>query len=324
MKKTRYLFVLALAAMTIFASSCSKTNPQSQTENTTYNFTLIFFSSPGNPFWTKIIMGAEEMAKTLNCKVNMQFAYNDPIKQNNIIETAISNKIDGLGIGINTDDAYNESVKKAIDSGVPVIAFNIDHSKGREGNARMAYIGLDCVKGGEIIAKRLVQEAKLKEGDFVVCPVEHPDAVYAIQQYEGIKKVFEPLGIKSEVLNTGSTSLEESLNRLTQYLLGHKDTDAVLAMGGMPMEVTPQAIADASMNIPNAGFDITKEILNNILTGKTIAALEQEPFYQGAFTVMQLYYYKKYGLMPCDIATGPVIIDKNNAAVCLELADTVR
>jgi simple sugar transport system substrate-binding protein len=324
MKKTRHQLVIFLAVLVSALSSCSKKTPQSGSQESMYHFTLVFFSSPGNPFWTKIIYGAEEMAQALHCKINMQFAYNDPVKQNDIIETAVSNRIDGLGIVINTDEAYNESVKKAIERNVPVIAFNLDHSRGKEGNARMAYIGLDYVKGGEIVARRLVQEAHLKAGDHVVCPVEHPDAIYSIQQYEGIKKVFVPLGIKSEVLNTGSTSLEESLNRLTQYLLGHTDTAAVLAMGGMPMEVTPQAIADASMNIPNVGFDISKEILRNIMDGKTIATLEQEPFYQGAFTVMQLYYYKKYGLMPCDICTGPVMIDKTNAAACFELADTVR
>lgn len=324
MKRTQNYLAIILAAIALFPVSCSRQNPQTGSQEPEYHFTLVFFSSPGNPFWTKIISGAEEIAKALNCKVNMQFAYNDPVKQNDIIETAVSNKIDGLGIVINTDDAYNESVKKAIARGVPVIAFNLDHSRGKEGNARMAYIGLDYVRGGEIVAQRLVQDAHLKAGDHVVCPVEHPEAIYSIQQYEGIKKVFEPLQINSEILNTGSMSLEESLNRLTQYLLGHKNTTAVLAMGGMPMEVAPQAIKDASMDIPNIGFDITKEILQNIMDGKTIAALEQEPFYQGAFTVMQLYYYKKYGLMPCDICTGPVMIDKTNAAACFELADTVR
>ena len=38
------------------------------------------------------------------------------------------------------------------------------------------------------------------------------------------------------------------------------DTAAVLAMGGMPMEVAPQAISDVGLKIPNAGFDITRQI----------------------------------------------------------------
>ena len=322
-KLLRFLVILSIIPMILPLASC-RSKASADRAEPTYNFTLVIFGSPGNPFWTKIIMGAEEISEKLGCNVDIQFAHNDPIKQNNIIETAISNKVDGLGVVLNYDDAYDESVQKAIDAKIPVIGFNLDDSKGKAGNARMAYIGLDYIMGGEIVAKRLVKDAKLKAGDHVVCPVEHPGAVYSIQQYEGIKKVFEPLGITSEVLDTGYTSLEENLNRLIQYLLGHKETDAVLAMGGMPMEITPQAIEEASMDIPNAGFDITKEILRNIMDGKSIATLEQEPFYQGVFTILQLYYYKKYALPPCDISTGPSIIDKTNTAVVYELADTVR
>ena len=78
------------------------------------------------------------------------------------------------------------------------------------------------------------------------------------------------------------------------------------------------------MDIPNAGFDITKAILNNILDGKTIATVDQQPYYQGSFSILQLYLNNKYGLLPCDINTGGAIIDKTNAAIVLDLADTHR
>jgi len=322
-KFRRFVLIFILVALVLPLTSCQKREDSANAEPV-YNFTLVLFGTPGNPFWTRIILGAEEISDKLGCKVDIQFAYNDPVKQNDIIETAIANKTDGLGVVLNYDDAYDESVQKAMDAGIPVIGVNLDDSKGGEGNARMAYIGLDYVLGGEIVARRLVKDGKLKAGDHVVCPVEHPGAIYSVQEYAGIKKVFEPLGITSEVLDSGYTSLEENLNRLTQYLLGHKETDAVLAMGGMPMEVTPQAIKEASMDIPNAGFDITKQILRNIMDEKSIATLEQKPFYQGLFTILQLYYYQKYALLPCDIETGPSMIDKTNAAAVFELADTVR
>ena len=165
---------------------------------------------------------------------------------------------------------------------------------------------------------------KLNKGDLVVCPVEHPEAVYAAQRYAGARKAFEPAGIKSEVLNTGGISLEDTLNKLTQYLIGHKDTAAILAMGGMPMEVAPQATADAGLKIPNAGFDLTKQIANNIIDGKSIATVDQQPFYQGFLTVTQLYYARKYGLHPCDVNTGGGVVDKTNAKQVLQFADSVR
>ena len=294
------------------------------TDQGAYRFTLIIFGTAGNPFFTKVVAGANEAARKLGCSVDVQFGDNDSARTNNIIETAISNRIDGIGTIISLDDAYDHTVKRAIAAGIPVISFNIDDSQGGEGNARMAYIGQDMTTAGYLIAKRLVKTGKLKPGDIVVCPVEHPEAVYAKQRYNGVKRALDEAGVKSEVLSTGGISLEDTLNKLTQYLLGHRDTDAVVAMGGMPMEMTPQAIKDVGLDIPNAGFDITKRIARNIADGKSIATVDQQPFYQGFMTITQLYYYRKYGLMPCDINTGGAMVDKTNVRKVMDLADSVR
>lgn len=289
-----------------------------------YRFTMVIYGTTGNPFWKKVVAGATETADILGIKLDIQYADDQAEKQVNILETAISNKADGIGIIINYDDAYDKVVKKALDAGIPVVAYNIDDTQGAAGNARMAFVGQDFVTAGYLITKRLIQMYGIKSGDFVVCPVEHPAAVYAAKRYEGVKKALDEVGARSEVLDTGAISLEDTLTKLTQYLVGHKETKAVLAMGGMPMEMAPQAIKEAGLNIPNAGFDITKKIINNILEGKSLATVDQQPYYQGSFTVTQLFLNKKYGLLPCDINTGGAIIDKTNATKVLELADTVR
>ena len=312
----------ALLIVGLVVGGCGAKKTKQTAEN--YRFTFIIYGTAGNPFWTKVVNGAKEASQKLDCSVDIQYADNDATKQNDIIETAVSNKVDGIGLALNYDDAYDEAVKRALDKGIAVVAFNIDDSKKAAGNARMAYIGQDMEAAGFIIANRLIEEGGLKRGDSVVCPVEHPEAVYAVQRYAGAKRAFGPAGIESETLNTGGISLEDTLNKLTQYMLGHKDTDAVLAMGGMPMEVAPQAIQDAGLKIPVAGFDLTKQIAANIMDGKSIATVDQQPFYQGFLTITQLYYNRKYGLHPCDVNTGGGIVDKATAKQVLKLADTVR
>lgn len=308
-----FIFVFILSTVGLYAQA--KTN---------YKFTMVIYGTTGNPFWKKVVAGAEETAKIYGVKVDIQYADDDAEKQNNIIQTAIANRADGIGVIINYDDAYVGSIKKAMDAGIPVIAYNIDSSKGAAGTARMAFVGQDFVTAGYLISKRLIATYKIGKGDRVVCPVEHPGAVYAAKRYEGVKKAFDEVGAITEVLDTGAESLDDTLTKLTQYLIGSKTTKAVLAMGGMPMEMAPKAIADAGLKIPNAGFDITKAILNNILDGKSLATVDQQPYYQGAQTIIQLYNNKKYGLLPCDINTGGAIIDKTNAKTVLSLADTIR
>lgn len=310
------LLVLAVLALSLSVFA--------QEQKQAYNFTMIIYGTSGNPFWIKVVNGAREAAALFGVNVDIQFAEDDPVRQNNLIETAIANKVDGIGVCINIDDAYDENVKKAMEAGIPVIAYNVDDSQGAAGNARMAFVGQSFEIAGYAIAKRAIEVAGLKKGDHVVCPVEHPTAVYAAGRYAGVKKALDEVGCTSEVLDTGAISLEDTLTKLTQYLLGHKETKAVIALGQMPTEVAPQAIAEAGLDIPNAGFDISKTIVENILAGKTIATVDQQPFYQGFFTIAQLYYHRKYGLIPCDINTGAAIIDKTNAKPILEFSDTVR
>ena len=295
-----------------------------RTATDTYRFTMVIYGTTGNPFWAKVVAGAAETAELLGVNLDIQYADDDAERQINILETAITNRVDGIGIIINYDDAYNRVVQRAIDAGIPVIAYNIDHSQGAAGNARMAFIGQDFQVAGYLITRRLIEEGGIRRGQHVVAPVEHPGAVYAQQRYAGVKRALDEIGATSEVLDTGGVSLEDTLDRLTQYLLGKPETAAVLAMGGMPMEMAPQAIQDAGLRIPNAGFDITKRIVTNILEGKSIATVDQQPDLQGANTVMQLYLNNKYGLLPVDINTGGAIIDRNNAQIVLDLADTVR
>lgn len=332
----RRLLVLSIALILVacFMSACSHPVDTSSTSSPgsaktvsnapKYKFTFIIYDAPGNPFWTKVKAGADEAKTTLGCDVDIQYSQNDAAKQNDILETAITNNVDGIALCLNFDKAYDGNVKRARDKGIPVVAFNIDDSQKVKTNTRMAYIGQDMETAGYLITKRLISTAKLKSGDNVVCPVEHPDAVYARQRYAGAKKAFDEVGIKSEVLETGAISLDDTLTKLTQYLIGHKDTDAVLAMGGMPMEVAPRAAKDAGLNIPNAGFDLTKQIAQNIVDGKSIATVDQQPFYQGYLTILQLYYSKKYGLAPCSINTGGAMVDGTNVKQVLSLADSVR
>ncbi len=315
---------ITVVLVLLFLSGFAFAKGQGEAAGPKYKFSMVIYGTVGNPFWKKVVAGAKDAAAGLGSDLDIQYADDDSVKQVSIIETAIVNKVDGIGIIINLDDAYTKVIQKAREAGIPVVAYNIDSTKGAEGTARQAFIGQDFVTAGYLITKRLIKTYGIKSGDRVVCPVEHPEAVYAAMRFAGVKKALDEVGASGEVLDTGGVSLDDTLTKLTQYLLGHKNTAAVLAMGGMPMEMAPKAIEDAGLKIPNAGFDITKTIIDNIKSGKSLATVDQQPYYQGMFTVVQLYFNKRFGLLPCDINTGGAIIDKTNADAVLKFADTVR
>jgi simple sugar transport system substrate-binding protein len=47
--------------------------------------------------------------------------------------------------------------------------------------------------------------------------------------------------------------------------------------------------------------------------------VDQQPYIQGFYPVIQLTLYLRYGIIPSDIDTGAAIIDRSNVAPVLEL-----
>jgi len=170
----------------------------------------------------------------------------------------------------------------------------------------------------------VIEEGKLKKGDKVFTPVEAPTATYAVLRHQGVQKALEEIGATSEILGTGNDHAE-ALTKMTQYLVGHSDTAAVIGLGQTPTSQAVQAIKDAGLKIPAAGFDVSKDILENIGNGELIAAVDQQPYSQGFYAVTQLALYLKYGLYPSEMNTGGRgLVDKSNYKQATKWAGPVR
>lgn len=288
-----------------------------------FDITFIIYTTPGDIYWAPVIKGAEEAAEHFGVNLDIQYSNNDPVKQNDIIETAITNEVEGIGLGLFVENSFRESIQKARDADIGVIVFDTDDPGGAQATARQAYVGEDLVFGGETLARYVINEFGLKQGDHTFCPAEYPEATYAVKRYEGVMNILEPLGVTCELTPVGGT-FEDALPAMTQYLIGHPETVAVIAIGGTPTAMAPQAIAEAGLEIPNGGFDLNQVITANIAAGKTFVTLDQRPYFQGYWTVMQLYHYKAHGIEPVDIPCGAAIVNASNVEFASEWAGVYR
>ncbi len=286
------------------------------------NVTFIIYTAPGDPFWNPVIHGAEEAAKDRGVKIDIQYADQDPVKQNNLIETAIANKVDGIAIVNWLPNAFTANIAKARAAGIAVVTFDTDDPKPNATESQ-AYVGQDFFAAGQRIAAKIVDAGKLKSGDHVVCPVEDPDAFYGAERYRGIKSVLDKAGITSEKLDASAT-MATALTRISEYLVGHSDTKAVIGLGSVVTEVAPQAAAEAGVKIAVGGFDLSPGIVDSILSGKLIATVDSGAYYEGYMPIVMLYYFVKYGVPPSSIPIGGTIIDASNAALVKEFAGAYR
>ena len=287
---------------------------------------LVPWSQSSNAFFEAVVNGAKDAAAQQGVQLDIQFGEEDQSREKTILETAVANKVDGIAVNIADDNAYKDVMCQAMKQGIPVVTFNIDDSHhGAPGSScRMAFMGQNFIASGYVLGKRMIEEGHLKKGDKVFTPVEAPQATYAVQRHEGVQKALSEIGATSEILGVGNDHAQ-ALNLMTQYLVGHPDTAAVVGLGQTPTSQAAQAIKDAGLKIPAGGFDVSKEILDDIKDGRLIATVDQQPYSQGYYAVTQLALNLKYGLWPSEMDTGGSgLVDKSNYKSAVKWAGPVR
>lgn len=293
-----------------------------QAQEEPVDVTFIIYTAPGDPFWQPVIKGAQEAAKDRNVNVDIQYADSDPVKQNNLMETAIANKVDGVAIVNWLPGAFTDNIAKAREAGIGVVTFDTNDPD-PNATVSQAYVGQDFFAAGQRIAQKMIDAAGLKSGDHVVAPVEDPDAFYGTERFRGIKDVLDKAGITSEKLDATPT-MATALTRISQYLVGNSQTKAVIGLGSVVTEIAPQAVAEAGADIAVGGFDLSPGIVDSIIAGKMIATVDSGAYYEGYMPIVMLAYFKRYGIPPASIPIGGTIIDASNAELVKQFAGTYR
>src|SRR6188768_3330549 len=77
----------------------------------------------------------------------------DQLKQKEILESYITQKVDGIAISALNGDFLTETINKAIDAGIPVVTWDSDSPKSK----RYAYYGVDDFAGGQVLGEETVR-----------------------------------------------------------------------------------------------------------------------------------------------------------------------
>jgi simple sugar transport system substrate-binding protein len=280
--------------------------------------------SQSNSFWVPVVNGAKAAAAMTGVELRVQYGSSeDEAKNVNEVRTAIAGGVDALAVRIATK-AFDRVVCDARDKDIPVVAYNINGATGEGAKCVQAFVGQDFVQSGRLIAQRLIADGKIKQGDKVFCPVELPTQTYAVERAQGVNDVLQANGSSCDILGTG-VDLAPAKSKMVSYLLGHRDTAAIIALGGTPLSVAADANKQVNREIPIGGFDLSKPVLDAINGGAITASVDQQPYAQGFYAVMQLALNLKYGLAPASVNTsGSALVDKGNVEQVMKLVPNYR
>ncbi|HYZ30509.1 MAG TPA: substrate-binding domain-containing protein, partial [Thermoleophilaceae bacterium] len=225
------LVVLALAA---FAAGCGGSNDnggstssgKSQanvnlTQGGNLTFAMVTHSDEGS-FWSVVKKGAQAAAKAEGVKLIWSPSNNDPQKQAQLIDAAISQKVDGLAVSVPNADAIRGPLQKAKQAGIPIVTLNSGADESKQLGA-FTHVGQDEEIAGEAAGQRLKQLGLKK----VLCVIHEQNNIGLQQRCAGVKK-----GFGGDVTNQqvkGTEDIATTQTEIKSKLQADKSYDAVIA-----------------------------------------------------------------------------------------------
>jgi len=264
------------------------------------------------PVFNYAKIGAERAAAALG---NVEIIWRagetaDQLRQKEILESFITQRVDGIAISCLNGDFLTETINRAVDSGIPVVTWDSDAPNSK----RHAFYGVDDFASGKILGDQAISLLK-GQGELAILTSlgatnlqrRLDGAREALSKAPGIK-ILEVYDIKEDPVR-----VPEIIATATAR---YPELDAWISVGGWPV-FTRNALAGIDpAKTKFISFDTIDPALDLLREGKVQVLLGQKYFGWGEEPVKLLYAIKQ-GKMPAS-----PIIDSGVDVVTRETVDS--
>ena len=243
-----------------------------------------------------------------------------------LLETSIAAKPDALVVTLTAPRMMDVILRPVIASGLPVIAINAADSRPPgERIPVLTYVGLSSLYDiGVVAAETILKQRRPARAMFTN---HHPGAAHIEDSGRGYVDTMRAAGVPAEQLLVGEDPVQAAEITIA-YLKANPNTDAILQPNSTHLEVLVKRMEEEGI-IPGRdvllvnAFDPTEGVLDLMLQGKILSSNDQQMYLQGFYGVLFGYMKAKYGFEPPvpPVATGPIVISKEDVPLLLELIE---
>jgi ribose transport system substrate-binding protein len=206
----------------------------------------------------------------------------DQLRQKEILESFITQRVDGIAISALNGDFLTETINRAVDAGIPVVTWDSDAPSSK----RQAFYGVDDFESGRIMGQEAI---KLLNGKGTVAIITSIGATNLQRRLEGIHDAFKQAP-GMQIVQT--YDIREDVVRCAEIISTgtrrYPDLGAWLSVGGWPV-FTRNALADVDPSKTKViSFDTVESALDLLREGKVQVLLGQKYFGWGSESVRLL------------------------------------
>jgi simple sugar transport system substrate-binding protein len=275
---------------------------------------------PSDPFWNTVQKGVKDAGADFNVKTDYQSLQGavDAGQEARLMDAAIAQKPDGIAVTIPDPDAMRAPIKKALDAGIPVIAFNsgdLDYQK----LGVKTFVGFSAAAAGAGLGTEL---SKLGAHN-AIC-VNHQQGNLTLETMcSNFQKAFTAAGGKAKQLVVDGADPSGTQSDVAAALAQDKSIDGVFGLGPGSHGAVLKAIEASGRQdkIKFCDFNLIGGIVQDIASGKTDCTGDQQGYLQGYLPVQFIAQYDRLGVTPLGhVLTGPVLVTKDNVQQALKLS----
>jgi simple sugar transport system substrate-binding protein len=273
-----------------------------------------------NPFFVPTIYGAADACSLIKCSYQWTGSETSDVGQMlAAFNAAVAARAAGIAVAVTDPHAFEKSIASAKKKGIPVVAYNADGAVSGP-KQRMAYIGQSLFTSGQNLGNKIVE--LVPKGDVVIF-IATPGTANIQPRADGaldvIKKSGKPINVK--VQGTDPITAKELPLVDAYYLANKSKLKGMFAVDAGDTQAVGQTIDKHGVNgkVKGAGFDLLPITLQMVKKNALQATIDQQPYLQGFYPVMQLFLFKLSGglMFPSDTNTSLLFVTKDNVKLYL-------
>ncbi len=296
------------------ATTTATTGGAQQTNLTFYSVT---HGESGNVFWAIYRNGIRDGKKVFGVTVKDLPLENFSVAGYvDLLNQAIAAKPDGIFCSILDQNAVDGPLRRAIDSGIPVIAVNIPDTRPLDQRIPyLFYVGGDEEAGGKLTAQRLLQDNPSPK--HALCIIHEPGHTGLEARCKGYGDALKAAGANVTRVPS-SKDATQATEQIKGILQKNTDVDAIFGVGPQPSTFALQALDElGKKGVTVQAYDMDPKLLDAMNAGTLLSTIDQQQYLQSFEPINWLKLHVQHGFVLApgvDMLTGPALVDKSNVS----------
>lgn len=292
-KAAKALAIGFVAALALTGCSSAKDDAAAPSGDTKGGLISLVTSPLDNPYWTTEANTVKAEGESLGYKVNIASHNQDPKKESDLIDTAISNKSVAIVLDPAGADSSIGNVKKATDAGIPVFLVNAEINE--DGIAKSQLVSNNAQ--GAVLGAQQFVEAMGSTGKFVELVGLSTDTNAAVRSngYASVLGQYPDMELVQQ--ESADWDQKKGFDKMQLMLQAHPDITGVISGNDQMALGAIAALKQAGMldKVVVGGFDGAPDAVNAVESGEMAYTIVQPVVDFSTAVVQQIDSFLKTG-----------------------------